>query len=338
MEVEKISNTLNLNISFMHFNLKYYGEACLQERVVINSTGNITTGRYCGRRYQWSIFVSIAPITLEFHTVESSLSYFELQYQLTHLNLTISMLHYRTYSVFRDIEIKSNILPFSWIHKYVFRNDVYINWNIFVPKMFKLSLNLSKVIHLIKSLSLYDGPDYHSMQYNIATSTAFTSSSFQVSIFYYGSVSDIEISFKGYLIKEAIANYKTYLVKDSFQLVSTDLKCAKRSMVLCAFNFKVNGHFFVNVTLLSFNYSGPSVGYCRYGGLSIYDYSKNDMEEVLLLCNNWLSPSSNLHAKRTIVSTTQSLYLVFYSYFPYSEIKIQLQIQSTSCQGVFLQR
>ena len=204
--------------------------------------------------------------------------------------------------------------------------------------MFKLSVNLSKVIHLKEALSLYDGPDYHSMQCNIATSTTFISSSFQVSIFYYGSVSDLEISFKGYLIKEAIANYKTYWVNDSFQLVSTYLKCAKRSMVLCAFNFQVKGHFFVNVTLLSFNYSGPSVGYCRYGGLSIYDYEKNDMEEVLLLCNNWLSPSSNLHTKRTIVSTTQSLYLVFYSYFPHREIKIQLRIQSTTCQGVFLQR
>ena len=143
----KIYNTFNLNISFIHFNLKYYGEACLQERVVINSTANFTTGRYCGRRYQWSIFVSIAPITLEFHTFESSVSYFEIQYQLTYLNLTTFLINLRNYSVFRNIENKSNIFPFSWIHKYVFRNDIYFNWNIFVPKMFKLSLNIIKVIH-----------------------------------------------------------------------------------------------------------------------------------------------------------------------------------------------
>ena len=185
---------------------------------------------------------------------------------------------------------------------------------------------------------LYDGPGYHNMQYNIADIITFKSSSFQVSIFYHGSYSNIEMNFKKYLTKEATSNYRIYSVKDTFKLVSMDLKCAKRSMVLCAFNFKVSRPFFVNVTLLSFNYSGPSVGYCKYGGLSIYDNAKNATEEVLLLCNNWLSPSSNLHAKRTIVSSTQSLYLVFYSYSPYSEIKIQLRIETSSCQGVFLER
>ena len=317
----------------MHFNLRYLGEACVQERVVIKSTGNITTGTYCRRRYQWSVFVSIAPITLTHHIFDLSLSYFELQYQLTNLNLTTSMINYRNYSVFRDIENKSNVIPFSWTHKYVFKNDIYYNWNIFVPKMFKLSLTLSKVLNEKEFFILYDGSDYQSMQYNITTTTPFTSKSFQVSILYHGSYSNIKINFKGYLTKIATTNSKTYMVKDSIQLASMDLKCVRRSMVLCAFNFNVIGHFFVNVTLLSFNYSGPNVGYCKYGGLSIYDNAKNATEEVLLLCNNWLSPSSN--AKRTIVSTTQSVYLVFYSYYPYSEITVQLRIQPSSCQGVF---
>ena len=65
----KISNVFNLNISFIHFNLKYSGEACLQERAVINCTGNKTTGRFCGRRHQWSVFASLAPITLEFQYI-----------------------------------------------------------------------------------------------------------------------------------------------------------------------------------------------------------------------------------------------------------------------------
>ena len=230
------------------------------------------------------------------------------------------------------------MFPFSWIHKYVFGNNSYYNWNIYVPKMFKLSFKLSKVLHEKELLYFYDGPDYQNKEYNFKTIATFTSSLFQVSIFYHGSYSNIEINFKKYLKKEAIINYKTYLVKNSFKLVSTYLKCANRSMVLCAFNFKAMEHFFVNVTILYSNYSGPTVGYCRYGGLSIYDYVKTNMEEVLLLCNNWLSSTSNLHTKRTIVSTTQSLHLIFYSYFPYSEITIQLSIQSTTCQGVFLQR
>ena len=125
-------------------------------------------------------------------------------------------------------------------------------------------------------------------------------------------------------------------MEDRIQFISKDLKCAKGSMVLCTFNFKVIQPFFVNVTLLSFNYSGPNVGYCKYGGLSIYDYSRNTTEEVLLLCNNILSPS--LHAKRAIISSTENLYLVFYSYFPYGEIHVELNVQKSACKGVFLQR
>ena len=185
---------------------------------------------------------------------------------------------------------------------------------------------------------LYDGPDYNSKQYYITANTTFTSNSFQVSILCHDHYRDVIMNFNGFLSKKTTQNYKTILVKtkESLLLISRDLKCSQRSMVLCAFN--IIGHLFVNVTLLFFNYSGPNIGYCKYGGLSIYDKVKNNTEEVLLLCNNWLSPSLNLHAKRTIVSNTNSIFLVIYSYFPYSNINVQLKIQASHCQGVFLQR
>ena len=72
-----------LNISFFTFDLKYSGEAGLQERVIVNSRGNNIIGRYCGRRYQWSVFASSSPVTLEFHTSNFSSSKFMLQYQIT---------------------------------------------------------------------------------------------------------------------------------------------------------------------------------------------------------------------------------------------------------------
>ena len=90
--------------------------------------------------------------------------------------------------------------------------------------------------------------------------------------------------------------------------------------------------FYVNVTLEYFNYSGPNVGYCKYGGLSVYDYVNNTKKEVLLMCKNWIS------ARRIIISNAGSLFLVFYSYHPYSKINIQIRIESSSCQGVHLQK
>ena len=63
--------------------------------------------------------------------------------------------------------------------------------------MLKLLLTLNKVLNEKEFFYLYDGPDYQSMQYNITTTTPFTSKSFQVSILYHGSYSNIEINFKG---------------------------------------------------------------------------------------------------------------------------------------------
>ena len=197
-----IASDFNMNITFIYFNLKYSGEACLQERIAINSTGNITNGRYCGRRYKWSSFVSNAPITLEFYTVESSTSYFEFQYQLTHVNLTTFLIHHRSYSAFQDIENKSNVHPFSWVNKYIFRMAIYYNWNILVPKIFKLLLKFSKFLQQEDFLYFYDGPDCHSMQYDITTIKTFRPSSFQVSILYHGYLSAIEMNFKGYCNKK----------------------------------------------------------------------------------------------------------------------------------------
>ena len=193
---------------------------------------------------------------------------------------------------------------------------IFYNWNIFVSKMSKLLLKVKEVPHEKEFLYLYDGPDYNSRQYYFTANTTFTSSSFQVSILCHDYYRDVIMNFNGFLSKETKQNYKTIFLKkkDSILLISRDLKCSQRSMVLCAFNIKIIGNFFVNVTLLFVNYSGPNIGYCKYGGLSVYDKVKNNTQEMLLLCNNWLSLSSNIHTKRTIVSTTNSLFLVFYSY------------------------
>ena len=47
----KTTDDFNLNMSFVFFHLKYSGEACLQERVIINSTRHGNIGRYSGRRH-----------------------------------------------------------------------------------------------------------------------------------------------------------------------------------------------------------------------------------------------------------------------------------------------
>ena len=227
----------------MHFNLQYSGEACVQERVIINTTINKTIGRYCGQRYKWSVFVSTASTTLRFHTFESSRSYFELHYQISHFNLTSVILNERTYKEFKHIENASYVFPYSWIHKYATNKDNYYNWNIFVSKISKLSLKLKKVYGLKGNLYVYDGPDYHFNQYYITNMTLFKSSSFQVSVLFHGHFSVIEMYFNDYLEKKPEQNYKTYFVEEKLEMSSKNLKCAANATVLCALNFNVSSNF-----------------------------------------------------------------------------------------------
>ena len=247
------------------------------------------------------------------------------------------MVYYKKYSEFKVIENNSFIFPFSWIHKYIIQKDNYYNWNILVSKMHKVSLKLRKDADRNDTLYLYDGPDYYGNKYDFNGRTAFISSSFQVSVLFQYHHKDIEMNFKSYILKNSIQNYKTYLVTDKLEKESKSFNCTNNSVLLCAFNFNVNRSFYVNVTF-SFKYHGPNVGYCKYGGFSVYDYIDNALMEVLLSCDNWFSVSSNLHFYRTIISNSESLFLVFYSYFPYSEIEFQLSIQPSSCRGAHLLR
>ena len=333
----KIYKAFSLNISFTYFNLKYSGEACLQERIIIKSRHNVTIGRYCGRRYQWSVFVRMAPIILKYHTFGSSKSWFELQYELTDINITSYIMNYKIYREFKIIENKYFVFPFGWINKYLVRNHNYYNWNIFVTKMNKLFLKIMKHSNSKNIFYLYDGPDYHCDEYDLTYMASFTSSSFQVSILLYSQYDDIELKVNSYLFKEKIQNYQIYSVENRTEIISTNLKCVKDSIFLCVFKFIVYRNLHVNITL-SFKYLGPNIGYCKYGGLSVYDYVNSTIKEVLLSCNNWFSQSLNLQPNITLVSTTEHSFLVFYSYMQYSEIEFQLQIETSSCKGVITQR
>ena len=126
---------------------------------------------------------------------------------------------------------------------------------------------------------------------------------------------------------------------------SKRLKCLyKQECIICSeinyyyYYYYTTGNNFVNVTLLSLKYSGPNVGYCKYGGLSVYDYFDNNMTEVLLLCGRIFPVMINTQPKHIVISSTQSLFLIFYAYWPYSNISLKIKIKPTTCVGVHVLR
>ena len=327
----KIVGILNLNMSFTAFDLKYSGEACLQEKIIVNVTQDTTIGRYCGRRYNFSIFASPAPITLEFHTFEQSTSQFILHYQITNSIMKTLLCKFKNYNIFNVIENVAFVYPFSWNHIYIIENVPYFSWNIIVPKMYRLLMKILIVSRLKKTLIIYDGPGLNSKQLETSNEQFFTASSFQVLVVYLNHVNkEIEIIFKNILKKDKVENYHNILkVKEEIKLYKKNLSCEHLTHVLSALKFSVPINHFVNITLLSLKYHEPNVGYCKYGGLSIYDYVNNLKKEVLLLCDN---------ISQIIASSTQHLFLIFYAYLPYSEIRPTVIVKPSICKGVHILR
>ena len=258
-------------MSYVFFHLHYSGEAFLQERVVINSTRHGNIGRYCGRRHYWSVFASSTPIVMEFYTYDLSWSKFILNYQLTHKILSTILFRYKNENSFYYIEHTGFVYPYSWMHKYSIANASYYLWNMLVPKMFKLFIKILKAPTMTKSLVFFDGPDFHSKYYTIDTKTTFTASTFQMSILYLSQLDNVTILFAKYRIMNMSGWQRIYNISAKIILNSVDI--SKTSV--CAIKLNASEGAFVNMTLISIKYSGPNVGYCKYGGLSVYDHVNN---------------------------------------------------------------
>ena len=306
----------------------------MQERVVVNSASN-TIGRYCGRRHFWSDFASATPITLEFQTLEGTTSNFVVQYQITSTILKTFLYKYTNYSDFHNVENIALVHPFSWNHKYFLANICLHAWNIVVPKFYRVMVKILYFSPVNNSLIIFDGPDIDSNKLNMITDNTFEASSFQVSILYLSYHNNIEMMFTNSLQKNKVENhYIFYHIMKRIATNGYDLVCAQMANSLCSLKLYVSGNYFINISLISLNYSGSNTGYCKYGGLSVYD----DLQEVLLLCDNPVTSIFNNHHKQEIVSSTQSLFLIFYAYWPYSKIDLNITIQPTACKGVHIKR
>ena len=199
--------------------------------------------------------------------------------------------------------------------------------------MYKVVLYFFKSFDKGRELHLYDGPDFHSKQYKVQNGETFISSSFQVAVILpnFNIKQNLAMWLQFLIEKNQLPNYTTYFIQRKTIVHNTNSRCTKNTTVLCAFEFNVTKGLFVNVTILFLKYTGPNVGYCKYGGLSVYISTDSVIQEVLLMCDT-------LHTLNSIISTSESMFLILYSYFPYSEIKITLEVKPTQCKGVHVLR
>ena len=286
--------------------------------------------------------VSVAsspPITFEFHTFEVSTSKIVLQYQITSKILKTSLHRFKNYKNINYVENISFVNPFSWNHKFMLANICHYMWTIIVPKMFRVLVKIQNLLEEHLSLIPFDGPDFNSNQLGIGRHGIFAASSFQVLILYVNKQVDIGMVFANNILKDKVHNYHTkFKIKEGIKLKSEFLSCTHMSNTFCTLELFAPRNYFVNITVVLLKYSGPNIRYCTYGGLSIYDHITSTMKEVLLLCNSKITDAFNNLSKQYVVSSTQSSFLIFYAYWPYSEIKLNIIIEPTTCKGVHLLR
>ena len=327
-----IDYRFNLNITFTYFHLQYSGEACTQERVIVIPLSSRVIGRYCGQRHIWSILLSPLSTTLEFHSFTFSTSTFNLTYQVTDDIVNTYMFHYFTKS-FSQVEIDSFVAPFSWMHGYHVFHLRYYSWNIFVPKMFKLVLRIQNSSLVRNSIYIYDGPDYQSNKCEMTQNTTCFAKYFQAFILL-KKYCNYGINFESILYKHSLPNFQSYFINEKSLVSHQYVGHEFHPDFLKAFKFHTFKGTYLNITLLSLKYKGSNTGYCKYGGLSIYDVINGTLKEDFLLCDTL--QESAIIPKRHIVSNTESLFLIYYSYWPYSQIELNLTIQPSSCKGLHL--
>ena len=322
-------------MSFLLFDLRYSGEECFIEHIPLSLMKQEKIGKFCGRRYHWSVFVSSSLINLRFHSFELSTSQFIMQFQLTNTILNTILHNFPNVQKFDTAEEKLFVLPFSWNTVYFIGNISYYTWGIFVPKMYKLII---QIINVNKSLVLFDGPDFHSNKCKFANNSKITASSFQIFVLYKDYTKTIKMGFESRITKDKTDNYVNYTIKSKVIMNSNNISCMQSLNSLCAFKLLVPETYFVDISILSLKYFGPNVGYCKYGGLSIYDHVDNTIKEVLLLCDNLFPISLSSQHKRVVVSSYESLFLIFYSYLPYGRIELSMVLEKSTCKGIHVLR
>ena len=86
---------------------------------------------------------------------------------------------------FKYSELESFLSPFSWNHVYKIEKLKFYTWNIVVPKMYIIMLEIFQ--HSKHNVLFYDGPDFHTIGYKATPTKLYIAKSFQIYIMYLGN-------------------------------------------------------------------------------------------------------------------------------------------------------
>ena len=92
---------------------------------------------------------------------------------------------------------------------------------------------------------------------------------------------------------------------------------------------------YLNLTIISFVYQGPTSFDCIYAGMIIHEFQLNEFQESFSLCaKNTLLIISMTYFIEVFTPLTPLFWIVFYHHEEYSSLSVQLKASHSYCKGV----
>lgn len=304
-----------------------------------------------GRRPQFTIASTNSKISISFFLVPY-IGRYDLQYQIMD-GMLIS-------NVYQPKSPKSLVMRFLWTE------TVHVEWfHLKLQRFYQIiCLMVNKTI--VSALEVHDGPGIASAKLNIIRNSV-CANTFQAFIvkkkdngyqtkhlgkdFLFEGRDNENIEMVSLSKKEATTqqihhdNCNTHIIQHDHQVHQNfSQHISGCYMVL---NISTNLLGYVNMTILGMTFQGPDINNCGYGGIAFdmyqfYHHKKQLIQKTQTLCDNYTNnPNFNILERSlpSMVSYKNFILLTLYSYLHYSNLKVNVIISRSPCQGTtFIKR
>ena len=207
----------------------------------------------------------------------------------------------------------------------------------FNDKLKRVIILLSSQYKLFfKKIELYDGPDDQGLKIKPKNKNVF--STFQCYLKLYAE--NFTHESQSIRISSTTQKLSQNIVVDLYNASYHTLNMSARGHNHLHYigNFTcLNG--FINISLISFNYNGPEIKRCRYGGMFYYEPDVDRYrKDVVRMCSTYRKTPGSKSFDRfpmDFVTSASNVLIMIYSYHPYNEImEVKIHISVTPCKGV----
>ena len=321
-----VHGMFNINITFPHFVMNdEYGmyplrNDCSESPVIFTIDTNGTSYEYCGTSYPWSVYFAKNMVSSK-----------------------VVMPFIRNFYEFAgDFNI---ILEIGVVDKHIFhdRYDIHagiVTWSDFKVQWYRINVEMlcRVMIHLGYSdewksvVIIYDGPNENmpkliNQRYQL--NETILSSTFQIFV--------VCVSHK---LKTLTLIFKAvrdnhFILESPKQILSKNNSCCGMNKTKTCMNtyhiFSATGTH-VTLNVISLDITGPYKNIYVSAGVAIY----NVINENRSLVAHWHKSIDTTDRKLIITSTENELYLVVFSYSPFTYLFYEFSFDSSRCIGRFL--